>query len=108
MASASSVTAPMGVLSSWLTFATKSRRTLSTRSASVRSSASTRKNLVERGAARTRTWISERPNGPRAISRSLVTASPCLLASSTTAPTRSSRRPPGRTSPFEVAPGDDW
>ena len=40
-ASASSDSAPTGVLSSWLTLATKSRRTASTRRASVRSSTST-------------------------------------------------------------------
>ena len=42
-ASASSASAPTGVLSSWLTLATKSRRTASTRRASVTSSTSTRR-----------------------------------------------------------------
>ena len=64
-ASASSDSAPTGVLSSWLTFATKSRRTTSTRRSSARSSMRTRIAPVPRGATRTRSSRSSRPSGGR-------------------------------------------
>ena len=54
-ASASRLSAPIGVLSSWLTLATKSRRMASTRCASVRSSARTTISRDVSGA--TRAWI---------------------------------------------------
>ena len=52
MASASRDSAPTGVFSSWLTLATKSRRTASTRRASVRSSTSSRTSAEPSGATR--------------------------------------------------------
>ena len=55
-ASASSLIAPTGVLSSWETLATKSRRTFSTRRSRVRSSTSASTSVEESGAHRTVTW----------------------------------------------------
>ena len=75
-ASASSEMPPTGVLSSWLTLATKSRRTCSTRWASVRSSTSSSRWPVLRGATRARTVSNPRPNGPRASSRSCSRITP--------------------------------
>ena len=51
-ASASRLMAPTGVLSSWLTLATKSRRMASTRRSLVRSSTSTRTSRLPSGATR--------------------------------------------------------
>ena len=56
-ASASRLSAPTGVLSSWLTLATKSRRIDSTRCSRVRSSASTRMRREVSGA--TRAWMND-------------------------------------------------
>ena len=55
-ASASSRIAPTGVLSSWLTLATKSRRTASTRRSRVRSSTSASTSREPSGATRAVTW----------------------------------------------------
>ena len=63
-ASASSASAPTGVFSSWLTLATKSRRTASTRRASVRSSTRARARRRElSGATRARHRAAPRPRG---------------------------------------------
>ena len=55
-ASASSRIAPTGVFSSWLTLATKSRRTASTRRSRVRSSTSASTSREPSGATRAVTW----------------------------------------------------
>ena len=55
-ASASSLIAPTGVLSSWETLATKSRRTVSTRRSRVRSSTRASTSVEVSGATRTVTW----------------------------------------------------
>ena len=55
-ASASSRIAPTGVLSSWLTLATKSRRTASTRRSRVRSSTRASTSREPSGATRAVTW----------------------------------------------------
>src|SRR5665647_862987 len=108
-ASDSSTSPPTGVLSSWLTLTTKSRRTSSTRRAVVRSSTSRRMKALPSGATRTPTVIRPRPSGPRARSRSsswtrlssrtspYATAQGLVLttasaASSTIAPERSTAR----------------
>ena len=64
-ASASSARAPTGVFNSWLTLATKSLRTTSTRRSSARSSIKTRIAPVPNGATRTRSSSSSRPSGGR-------------------------------------------
>lgn len=100
--SASSHSAPTGVLSSWLTFATKSRRIASVRCMSVRSSASTRTRPCEpsgvtrtanqRPSARLRaavepTWISvSRISPSRRTSRAIASTSSTTRRSPLTRP----------------------
>src|SRR6478672_2725942 len=60
-ASASSLIAPTGVFSSWLTLATKSRRTASTRRSRVRSSTSASTSREPSGATRAVTWRAGMP-----------------------------------------------
>ena len=57
-ASASRLSAPTGVFSSWLTLATKSRRIASTRRSRVRSSTRTSTSLLPSGATRAATCLS--------------------------------------------------
>ena len=57
-ASASRISAPIGVFSSWLTLATKSRRIASTRRSLVRSSTSTSTSRLPSGATRAATYAS--------------------------------------------------
>ena len=76
-ASASSAMPPTGVFSSWLTLATKSRRTSSTRRASVRSSTrSSTCATAERRDPRAARRARPRPSGPRASSSSASRITP--------------------------------
>ena len=74
-ASASTVRAPIGVFSSWLTLTTKSFRIASSRRSRVRSSTSTSTSWLPSGATRALTyWVA--PSRPRTISRSRCRISP--------------------------------
>ena len=63
-ASDSSRMAPTGVLSSWLTLATKSRRTSSIRRSRVRSSTRASTSAMPSGATRAVTWRAGSPAAP--------------------------------------------
>ena len=104
-ASASSDIAPTGVLSSWLTFATKSRRTASTRRASVRSSTSTRTRVEPSGATRASTSRVAEPNGPRRSSSSASRISPSRRTARTSSSSSSDSSRCSRTRPKEYAAG---
>ena len=105
-ASARRPTEAIGVLSSWLMFATKSRRTSSRRCASVRSSTTMSTKRAPSRATLTLTSIVCSPKGPRASSSSSAIGSPVRR----TRPAKSSSSwwasvcP--RTSPMASAPGD--
>ena len=104
-ASASSDIAPTGVLSSWLTLATKSRRTASTRRVSVRSSTSTRTSVEPSGATRASTDRVAEPNGPRRSSSSTSRISPSRRTDRTSSSSSSDSSRCSRTRPKEYAAG---
>ncbi|CAB4701705.1 unannotated protein [freshwater metagenome] len=79
-ASAKRASAPTGVFNSWLTLATKSRRTASTLRSSAKSSISTSSAPVPRAATRTRNSSSSRPSGGR---RTRISCSRGVLSSIT-------------------------
>ncbi len=81
--SASRDIAPIGVLSSWEVFTTKSRRTSSTRLASVWSSASSSTSEVPSGATRSWTTRVPWPNRPLGSSSSASRVSPSAMTCST-------------------------
>ena len=102
MASARSASAPTGVLSSWLTLATKSRRTASTRRSSARSSTRTTNVPDDSGATVARRSSMPRPSGGRRtrISRSWGTprSAQAWMSSCTSATASASRRTSPRAS----------
>ena len=96
-ASASSESAPTGVLSSCDTLATKSRRTASMRCASDRSSTSTSAAVGDSAATRTRACRIPLPSGGRRSSRSSSRITPSRRTAVTSARISGmSRRPPSR------------
>lgn len=103
-ASESSDRAPTGVLSSWLTLATKSRRTASMRRASVRSSTSSRTSREPSGATLAETArASPRPVPRRGRSSSTWRISPSLRVSRAICIIGSTASLPPRTSPRAYA-----
>lgn len=102
-ASESSESAPTGVLSSWLTLATKSRRTASIRRRSVRSSTSTRTSREPSGATRTETESGspERATPGRGTSSSTWRISPSRRVARARASICSTATAPPRTRPIE-------
>jgi len=105
-ASPSRPIAPIGVFSSWLMFATKSRRTASSRYDSVRSSASSSMNRLPRRATRTERCRAASPSGPRDSSSSSVIGSSARRARSTTSTMRACTSVRFQTSPRVSARGD--
>ena len=103
-ASESRESAPTGVLSSWLTLATKSRRTASIRRASVRSSTSSSTSREPSGATRAETArASPRPVPRRGRSSSTCRISPSRRVSRAMCSIGSTASLPPRTSPRAYA-----
>lgn len=103
-ASESRESAPVGVLSSWLTLATKSRRTASIRRASVRSSTRSSTSREPSGATRAETArASPRPVPRRARSSSTCRISPSRRVSRAMLSMGSTASLPPRTRPSAYA-----
>ncbi len=103
-ASESRESAPTGVFSSWLTLATKSRRTASMRRASVRSSTSSSTSREPSGATRAETArASPRPVPRRGRSSSTCRISPSRLVSRAIWSMGSTASLPPRTRPRAYA-----
>ena len=103
-ASESSRIAPTGVLSSWLTLATKSRRTSSIRRSRVRSSTSASTSRLPSGATRAVTWRAGSPARP--ITSSISRIWPSRRTCATTSLSSGSTTWEPRTSPKAYAGAD--
>ena len=106
-ASASRISAPTGVFSSWLTLTVKSRRIASSRRSRVRSSTRTSTNWLPSGATRALTNCVA-PSRPRTISRSCWRISPSRRTARTMVRMSSTTSRSPRTMPSTCAGALAW